>query len=130
MTQLAWPAVALAALFLFWLPVLVAAIRGAERIGMVVLATLLTILLPPAWFAALALAFRLPGKKAVCRRGTSPRRAGLSDCRERKRSPGGGPSRRTWGARRTGRAPCRPPAHPWCAGQLARRQVRGPPPGL
>jgi hypothetical protein len=72
MTQLAWPAVALAALFLFWLPVLVAAIRGAERIGMVVLATLLTILLPPAWFAALALAFRLPGKKAVCRRGTFP----------------------------------------------------------
>jgi hypothetical protein len=67
--ELAWPAVVIAAAVLFWTPVLIAAARGTERTGTVVLLTMLTLLLPPAWFVALVASFLLPPK------GTRPARA-------------------------------------------------------
>jgi hypothetical protein len=62
--QLAWPAVVLAAFVLFWAPLVIALIRGTERVSTVVLLTMLTLLIPPAWFAALAAPFVLPRKQA------------------------------------------------------------------
>jgi hypothetical protein len=62
--QLAWPVIAAAALVLFWAPVAIAAIRGTDPVGTVALLTMLTLLLPPAWFVALAAPFFLPRKDA------------------------------------------------------------------
>jgi hypothetical protein len=72
MTQLTWPAVICAALVLFWAPVLIALIRGTEKMSTVVLLTMLTLLLPPAWFVALASPFLLPRAKAPAARATVP----------------------------------------------------------
>lgn len=63
-SQLAWPAVVLAALVLFCAPVIIAHLRRTERIGLVVLLTMLTLLLPPAWFVALGAPFFLPRRPA------------------------------------------------------------------
>jgi hypothetical protein len=58
---LAWPAVILALAILFWVPVFIAVIRGAERIGVVVLLTFLGLGTGGVmWIAALGAAFILP----------------------------------------------------------------------
>ena len=57
---LAWPAVILALAILFWVPVFIAVIRGAERIGVVVLLTFLGLAGGVMWIAALVAAFILP----------------------------------------------------------------------
>jgi hypothetical protein len=57
---LAWPAVILGAMILFWVPVIIAVIRGTERTGVVVLLTLLGLAGGFMWFAALVAAFILP----------------------------------------------------------------------
>jgi hypothetical protein len=63
MTQqqnLVWVAVIAGAFALFWLPVIVAAIRGTDPLGIVVLLTVLTPLCGATWFAAWYAAFALP----------------------------------------------------------------------
>src|ERR1039457_6756994 len=57
---LAWPAVILALAILFWVPVFIAVIRGAERIGVVVLLSFLGLAGGVMWIAALVAAFILP----------------------------------------------------------------------
>ena len=57
---LAWPAVILAVIILFWVPVFIAVIRGAERIGVVVLLSFLGLAGGVMWIAALVAAFILP----------------------------------------------------------------------
>ena len=65
---LVWPAVIAAAIVLFFTPLIIAAIRHAEPIGMVVLLTVLTLAGGVFWFGALYAAFALPRNKPARRR--------------------------------------------------------------
>jgi hypothetical protein len=59
--DLAWTAVILGAFAVFWVPVIIAAVRQVDRIGLVVLFTLLGLGTGGVmWFAALLAAFILP----------------------------------------------------------------------
>jgi hypothetical protein len=66
---LAWPAVILGAIILFWVPLIIAVIRGAERIGLVALLTILGLAGGVMWFAALVAAFILPRRTPPPLRG-------------------------------------------------------------
>lgn len=61
--QLVWLAVIGGAFVLFWLPVIVAAIRGTDPLRIVVLLTVLTPLGGVTWFGAWFAAFAFPRKR-------------------------------------------------------------------
>ena len=67
--QFVWVAVIVAAIVLFWLPVIVAAIRGTDALWIVILLTVLTPLGGVTWFGAWFAAFAFPRN-----RPTPPRR--------------------------------------------------------
>jgi hypothetical protein len=79
--DLAWAAVILAAIVVFWLPLAIAAARQVDRIGLVVLLTLLGLATGVLWFAALWAACTLP------RRVTFPPRAAGPAFGGRRRIP-------------------------------------------
>jgi len=58
-----WAVVMVGAFVLFWLPVLVAAIRGTELLWLVVLLTVLTPLGGVTWFGAWIVAFAFPRRR-------------------------------------------------------------------
>jgi hypothetical protein len=58
--DLAWAVAVLAAIAVFWLPLIIAAARQVDRIGLVVLLTLLGLATGVLWFGALWAAFILP----------------------------------------------------------------------
>ena len=66
---LAWPAVVLAVMVLFWVPLIIAVIRGAERIGLVALLSILGLAGGVMWLAALVAAFILPRRTPPPLRG-------------------------------------------------------------
>ncbi len=75
MGQLVWVAVIGGAIFLFWLPVIIAAIIGTEPIGIVILMTLLTPLGGVTWFGAWIAVFMFPRRPARASRATQVSRA-------------------------------------------------------
>lgn len=58
--SLVWLAVIPVAFALFWAPVIVAAARGTQQMGLVVLLTLLTLAVGVTWFAAWVAVIILP----------------------------------------------------------------------
>jgi hypothetical protein len=70
--QWVWVAVIGGAIFLFWLPVIIAAIRGTEPIGIVILLTLLTPLGGVTWFGAWIAAFMFPRRQPARARRARP----------------------------------------------------------
>ena len=63
--QLVWAAVIVGAIVLFFLPVIIAAIRGTDPMWPVVLLTVLTPLGGVTWFAAWFAAFAFPRRRAT-----------------------------------------------------------------
>jgi len=72
MDQLVWVAVIGGAIILFWLPVIIAAIRGTEPLGIVILLTLLTPLGGVTWFGAWLAVFMFPRSRPARTRGARP----------------------------------------------------------
>lgn len=76
MDQLVWVAVIGGAIVLFWLPVIIAAIRGTQPLGIVILLTLLTPLGGVTWFGAWLAVFMFPRSRPARTRG--PGRTGTT----------------------------------------------------
>jgi hypothetical protein len=63
-----WAALLSCAIFLYVLPLIIAAARGVKGLGYVVLFTVLTLVLPVMWLGALILAVFLPRSRQPQRR--------------------------------------------------------------
>jgi hypothetical protein len=63
--QLVWAAVIVGAIVLFFLPIIMAAVRGTDPIWLVALLTVLTPLGGVTWFAAWFVAFTFPRRRAA-----------------------------------------------------------------
>jgi hypothetical protein len=70
--DLAWGAVVLGAIVVFWLPVIIAAARQVDRFGLVVLLTLLGLATGVLWFGAPWAAFVLPRRAIFPARTAGP----------------------------------------------------------
>jgi hypothetical protein len=89
--QLVWVAVIAGAILLFWLPVIIAAIRGTDPLWLVVLLTVLTPLGGVTWFGAWIAAFAFPRRQPASPRPALPRQPALPPQEDPKCLYGGVP---------------------------------------